>query len=38
VDQPGINEEIDHPIAAIDSSQNQWQMSTSINFASYGMR
>jgi hypothetical protein len=25
VDQQGIDEEIDHPIAATNSSQNQWQ-------------
>ncbi len=30
-DQPTINEEIDHSIAASDSSKNQWQMPTPIN-------
>jgi hypothetical protein len=33
-DQPGIDEEIDHPIAASDSSKNQWQMPTPINLDS----
>ncbi len=36
-DQPGINEEINHPIAVTDSSQNQWQMSTPINLDSRGL-
>jgi hypothetical protein len=36
-DQPGIDEEIDHPIAATDSSQNQWQMPTPINLDSSGL-
>jgi hypothetical protein len=36
-DQPGINEEINHPIAATNSSQNQWQMPTPININSSGL-
>jgi hypothetical protein len=36
-DQPGIDEEIDHPIAASDSSKNQWQMPTPINLDSSGL-
>jgi hypothetical protein len=36
-DQPGIDEEIDHPIAVTDSSQNQWQMLTPINLNSSGL-
>jgi hypothetical protein len=36
-DQPGIYEEIDHPIATTDSSQNQWQMPTPINLNSIGL-
>jgi hypothetical protein len=36
-DQPSINEEIDHSIAATDSSKNQWQMPTPINFDSCGL-
>jgi hypothetical protein len=36
-DQSGIDEEIDHPIAATDSSQNQWKTPTSINLKSYGL-
>jgi hypothetical protein len=31
VDQPSIDEEIDHSIAASNSSKNQWQMPTPIN-------
>jgi hypothetical protein len=33
-DEPSIDEEIDHSIAATDSSKNQWQMPTPINFDS----
>jgi hypothetical protein len=36
-DQPGIDEEIDHPIAATDSSKNQWQMPTPIKLDSSGL-
>jgi hypothetical protein len=36
-DQLGINEEINHPITAINSSQNQWQMPTPINLDSSGL-
>ncbi len=36
-DQQGVNEEINHPIAATDSSQNQWQMPTPINLDSSGL-
>jgi hypothetical protein len=36
-EQPGINEEIDHPIAATDSSKNKWQMPTPINLNSSGL-
>jgi hypothetical protein len=36
-DQPGIDEEIDHSIAATNSSQNQWQMPTPINLDSSGL-
>jgi hypothetical protein len=36
-DQPGIDEEIDHPIALINSSKNQWQMPTPINLNSSGL-
>jgi hypothetical protein len=36
-DLPGVNEEINHPIAATDSSQNQWQMPTPINLNSSGL-
>jgi hypothetical protein len=36
-DQQGINEEIDHPIAATGSSQNQWQIPTSIKLNSSGL-
>jgi hypothetical protein len=37
VDQPGIDDEIDHPIAATNSSKNQWQMPTTINLNSSGL-
>jgi hypothetical protein len=33
-DQPTINKEIDHSIAASDSSKNQWKMPTPINLDS----
>jgi hypothetical protein len=36
-DQQGINEEIDHPIAATDGSQNKWQIPTSIKLDSSGL-
>jgi hypothetical protein len=36
-DQPGIDEVIDNPIAATNSSQNQWQMPTPINPDSSGL-
>jgi hypothetical protein len=36
-DQPGIDEEINHQIAATNSSQNQWQMPTPINLDSSGL-
>jgi hypothetical protein len=36
-DQPGIDEEVNHPIAATNSSQNQWQMPTPINLDSSGL-
>jgi hypothetical protein len=36
-DQPGINEEINHPIAATNISQHQWQMPTPINLDSSGL-
>jgi hypothetical protein len=36
-DQPSINEEIDHSIAASDSSKNQWQMQTPINLDFSGL-
>jgi hypothetical protein len=36
-DQPSINEEIDHSIAASDSSKNQWQTSTPINLNFSGL-
>jgi hypothetical protein len=36
-DQPGINEEINHPIAATNSSKNRWQMPTPINLNSSGL-
>jgi hypothetical protein len=35
--QPGIDEVIDHPIAATNSSQNQWQMPTPINLDCSGL-
>jgi hypothetical protein len=38
VDQSGINEEINHPIAAFDSSKNQWRIPTPINLDSSGLR
>jgi hypothetical protein len=36
-DQPSINEEINHSIAASDSSKNQWQMPTPINLYFSGL-
>jgi hypothetical protein len=36
-DQPCIDEEIDHPIAATDSSQIQWQMQTPIKLDYSGL-
>jgi hypothetical protein len=36
-DQPSIDEEIDHSIAATDSSKNQWHMPTAIHFDSSGL-
>ncbi len=36
-DQPSINDEIDHSIAATNSSKNQWQMPTPINLDSSGL-
>ncbi len=36
-DQPSIDEEINHSIAATNSSKNQWQMPTPINFDSIGL-
>jgi hypothetical protein len=36
-DQPSIDEEINHSIAASDSSKNQWQMPTPINLNSSGL-
>jgi hypothetical protein len=36
-DKPSINEEINHSIAATNSSKNQWQMPTPINFNSSGL-
>jgi hypothetical protein len=37
LDQPCIDEEINHPIAATDSSPNQWQMPTPINLDFSGL-
>ena len=37
-DQPGIDEEINNPTAASDSSKNQWHMPTPINLESSGLR
>jgi hypothetical protein len=37
VDQLSIYEEIDHSIAATDSSKNQWQMPAPINFDFSGL-
>jgi hypothetical protein len=37
-DQPGIDEEINNPTAASDSSKNQWHMPTPINLNSSGLR
>ena len=37
-DQPGIDEEINNPTAASDSSKNQWHMPTPINLDSSGLR
>jgi len=37
-DQPGIDEEINNPAAASDSSKNQWHMPTPINLESSGFR
>ena len=36
-DQPGIDEEINNPTAASDSSKNQWHMPTPINLDSSGL-
>ncbi len=36
-DQPGIGEEIDHPIAASNNSKNQWQIPTPINLDPSGL-
>jgi hypothetical protein len=36
-DHQGINKVINHPIAATDSSQNQWQIPTSIKLDSSGL-
>jgi hypothetical protein len=36
-DQPSIDEEINHSIAASDSSKNQWQMPTPINLDFSGL-
>jgi hypothetical protein len=36
-DQPNMGEEIDHSIAASNSSKNQWQMPTPINLDSSGL-
>jgi hypothetical protein len=36
-DQPGIDEKINQPIAATNSSQNQWLMPTPINLDSNGL-
>jgi hypothetical protein len=36
-DQPGIDEEFDHPIAATNSSKNQWQMPALINLNLNGL-
>jgi hypothetical protein len=38
LDQPGIDEEINNPTAASDSSQNQWHMPTPINLDSSQLR
>ncbi len=38
VDQPGIEIEINNPIAASDSSQNLWQMPSLINLDYSGLR
>ena len=37
-DQPGIDEEINNPTPASDSSKNQWHMPTPINLESSGLR
>jgi hypothetical protein len=36
-DQPGIDEEINNPTAASNSSQNLWHLPTPINFDSSGL-